>query len=70
LDVELAALATAVPSHRFTQNEALALAARMFPELGHLRSVFANSGIETRYSCVKLEWFDEPHSWVDRNANL
>lgn len=68
LDVELAALATAVPRHSYTQDEALALAARSFPELEHLRSVFANSGIETRYSCVPLEWFGEPHGWVDRNA--
>lgn len=40
----------------------------MFPAYGRLESVFANTGIERRYSCVPLDWFSEPHNWVDRNA--
>jgi alkylresorcinol/alkylpyrone synthase len=67
LDIEIASLATALPPYRYTQEEALALAGRMFPEFGHLKSVFANTGIETRYSCVPLDWFSESHNWVDRN---
>ncbi len=68
LDVELASLATAVPPHRFSQEEAHILAQQMFPGFEHLESVFANTGIEQRHSCVPLEWFSKPHDWVDRNA--
>ncbi len=68
MDIEISSLATAVPPYRYTQDEALALAGGMFPEYGHLKNVFANTGIENRYSCVPLDWFTEPHNWVDRNA--
>lgn len=30
--------------------------------------VFANTGIERRYSCVPLEWYYAAHGWSDRNA--
>ncbi len=68
LDVELTSLATAVPSHGYSQDEVCAHARRIFPELEHLESVFTNTGIAHRHSCVPLEWFFEPHDWVDRNA--
>ena len=68
MDIEISSLTTAVPPYRYSQDEALALAGRMFPEFGHLKSIFANTGIENRYSCVPLDWFAEPHNWVDRNA--
>ncbi|MGH7715359.1 MAG: type III polyketide synthase, partial [Vulcanimicrobiaceae bacterium] len=35
--------------------------------LDRLMPVFANAGIETRYSCVPLEWYDRPHGWTERN---
>ena len=28
---------------------------------------FENAGIETRYSCVPLDWYEGPHSWSERN---
>ena len=68
MQVKISSLATAVPEHCYTQDEALELANRMFPAYGRLESVFANTGIEHRYSCVPLEWFSEPHNWVDRNS--
>lgn len=68
LEVDLASLATALPPHRYSQEEAHTLAREMFPAYEHLESVFANTGIAHRYSCVPLEWFFEPHDWVDRNA--
>lgn len=68
LQVNISSLATAVPEHRYTQDEALELARRMFPAYGRLESVFANTGIHHRHSCVPLDWFSEPHNWVDRNA--
>lgn len=65
--VKISSLATAVPEYRYTQDEALELASRMFPAYGRLESVFENTGIKHRYSCVPLDWFSQPHNWVDRN---
>ena len=28
---------------------------------------FLNAGIETRYSCVPLDWYERDHGWTDRN---
>jgi len=67
LQVKITSLATAVPEFRYTQDEALELARRMFPAYGHLESVFENTGIKHRYSCVPLDWFSQPHNWADRN---
>lgn len=30
--------------------------------------MFANTGIERRYSCVPVDWYYEAHGWPDRNA--
>jgi alkylresorcinol/alkylpyrone synthase len=30
--------------------------------------MFGNTGIERRYSCVPMEWYEETHDWPDRNA--
>lgn len=67
----IAALATAVPPHVLEQAEigervraqfsASSVVARLMP-------VFANTGIERRYSCVPIDWYYEPHSWYDRNT--
>ncbi len=67
LQVQISSLATAVPEYRYTQDEARELACRMFPGYARLESVFENTGIRHRYSCVPLDWFSEPHNWVDRN---
>lgn len=32
-----------------------------------LLPVFANTGIERRYSCVPIEWYYDAHGWPDRN---
>ena len=67
-DVEIASIANAVPQYRFSQTEALEQAQTFFPHLNHLSSVFLNTGISTRYSCVPLEWYRDPHGWTDRAA--
>ncbi|MEK7244648.1 MAG: type III polyketide synthase, partial [Pseudomonadota bacterium] len=61
----LLSLATAVPPYRLRQTDVLAFAHRLFAErpredLERLLPVYANAGIETRYSCVPLEWYAEP----------
>lgn len=67
----LAALATAVPPHRLDQSNVVARVEQLFgrsPDFERLIQVYANSGIECRYSVMPFEWFDAPHSWPDRNT--
>jgi alkylresorcinol/alkylpyrone synthase len=66
----LAAIATAVPPHRLDQDNVVARVEQLFgraPDFERLIPVYANSGIDSRYSAVPFEWFDEPHGWADRN---
>jgi alkylresorcinol/alkylpyrone synthase len=65
----LIALQTAVPPHPVDQSYAARRAALLFeahPEVLRLLSVFGNTGIETRYSCVPIDWYIEPHGWKER----
>jgi alkylresorcinol/alkylpyrone synthase len=65
----LIALKTAVPPYRIDQPDAGRRAANLFaghPEVLRLLSVFGNTGIETRYSCVPIDWYTEPHGWKER----
>jgi alkylresorcinol/alkylpyrone synthase len=68
----VAAIATAVPTHRLEQPEIERLAEHVFDrrtsEIQRLLPVYANAGIESRYSCVPVEWFFGPHGWRERNA--
>lgn len=63
---------TAVPPFVMAQQELAALAPRMFDrrhsEVDRLMPVFDNAGIDTRYSCVPLDWYLQPHGWRERNA--
>ena len=69
----LLALATAVPPFTLGQEEVARRARRIFDqvatsELDRLMPVFTNAGIDRRYSCVPIEWYETPHGWVERNA--
>jgi alkylresorcinol/alkylpyrone synthase len=69
----LNALATALPPFVLHQAEIERRARSYFAgaaalDLDRLLPVFANAGIETRYSCVPLEWYDRPHGWAERNV--
>ena len=69
----LAAIATAVPPYAIDQEAVVRRAQPHYEGLGvadldHMLPVFANSGIERRYSCVPIEWYEEPHGWTDRNG--
>jgi alkylresorcinol/alkylpyrone synthase len=69
-DPRIAGLATAVPPHRLDQSNVAARVEQLFgraPDFERLIPVYANSGIDCRYSVVPFDWFDEPHSWPDRN---
>ena len=68
----LLALSTALPPFTLRQADIEHRARAYFSgaaalDLERLMPVFANAGIETRYSCVPLEWYDRPHGWAERN---
>ncbi len=65
----LLALKSAVPPFVINQREAEARAGMLFSgrkDIARLLSVFGNTGIERRYSCVPIEWYEQPHGWKDR----
>jgi alkylresorcinol/alkylpyrone synthase len=65
------AVATAVPRHLLRQDEVKAWAGRRFdgaqPDMARLLAAFDHAGIETRYSCVPLSWYDAPHGFAEKN---
>ena len=67
----LLALATAVPPYALDQDDVMRRVEAVFGSrsstVARLLPVFANTGIERRYSCVPIEWYYEPHGWPDRN---
>ena len=69
----LLSLATAVPPHALGQEDVAVRARHLFTEasaqdLDRLMPVFANAGIERRYSCVPIDWYEQSHGWSERNA--
>jgi alkylresorcinol/alkylpyrone synthase len=67
----LLALKTAVPPHVLDQNvvaEGVRILFGNRPDIERLFPVFANTGIERRYSCVPLLWYAEDHGWKERTA--
>lgn len=68
--VHIAAVASAYPPHRFTQNDALAAAGRIFGHasdlMARMASAYGNAGVHTRHSCVPLEWYAARHGWPER----
>ncbi|HSG98605.1 MAG TPA: 3-oxoacyl-[acyl-carrier-protein] synthase III C-terminal domain-containing protein, partial [candidate division Zixibacteria bacterium] len=67
----LSAIATALPEHCLAQEDIQSFAQRMFagrlPEVKRLLPVFRNAGIETRYFCTPLDWFERDHSLAERS---
>jgi alkylresorcinol/alkylpyrone synthase len=68
----LVSLATAVPPFVLRQEEVRAEAQVLFRERGdrisRMLPVYDNAGVETRYSCVPLEWYRSTGGWKNRNA--
>jgi alkylresorcinol/alkylpyrone synthase len=65
----LLALTSAVPPYALDQSDVCVRAAKLFQgrqDIPRLLRVFANTGIERRYSCVPLDWYSEKHGWTDR----
>lgn len=67
----LLSVATAVPPFRLDQD---GISRRMILVLGsrsqevvRMLPMFQNTGIEHRYSCVPIEWYEDLHDWPERN---
>ncbi|EDZ42299.1 naringenin-chalcone synthase, putative [Rhodobacteraceae bacterium HTCC2083] len=39
-----------------------------YPQFDRLSKSFVSASIDRRYSVVPIDWFHEPHVWVDRNT--
>jgi alkylresorcinol/alkylpyrone synthase len=67
---QLLSIATAVPPHILDTKDVEVQAAKIFARFGALfekmAPVFANTGIDRRYSVAPTEWFHQPHGWPDR----
>ena len=70
--VQLLSVATAVPDHAVGQEEAAAVAARIFGgrvfREADLLTLFRNTGIATRRLVKPLDWYLQPQDWSARNA--
>lgn len=70
--VSILSVAEAFPAHRLGQAEVVGLCRDVFagrPDLfDRLQEAYGNAGVETRSSCVPIEWYREPHSWPERAA--
>ena len=38
----------------------------MFPHLARHGKLYANTGIDNRYLCQPVEWYQQPHGWEER----
>ena len=68
----LLSVATAVPPHVVRQDEARALAARLFAARGlsdpRLLSVFDHNSVAQRHVCMPLSWWETEHTFGETNA--
>ena len=67
----LLALKSAVPPYPIRQTDASKRAHALFQkvrDIERMMPIFVNTGIDTRYSCVPIDWYEAPHGWQDRTA--
>jgi len=69
-DVAIASVATAVPGFELTQADSVARALAVYPQFAHMESLYANTGINKRYTCEPTEWYLTPRSWEERTASF
>jgi alkylresorcinol/alkylpyrone synthase len=69
---KILSLATAVPAHALRQNDirsaAEAIFGASFSDFSRFLPVYTNAAIETRYSCMPLDWYRHPTSLSERNS--
>jgi alkylresorcinol/alkylpyrone synthase len=69
LQPRLLALNSAVPPYTIEQPEVAIRAAQLFSKVRDIERfmpVFVNTGIDRRYSCVPIDWYNADHGWQDR----
>ena len=68
----LLSLATSVPPYRLKQSDVANFCADLFQEsfadFERLMPIYGNAAIDSRYSCVPLDWYAEPHGFKECNA--
>jgi len=65
--VEIASVATAVPQHVVTQEDAKFRAQKVYPQYARLEALYTNTGIDTRYSVEPVPWHLTTHTWEERS---
>ena len=69
MKTRLLALKSAVPPFPIDQTAAAERAGQLFKnvrDIDRFMPVFTNTGIEKRYSCVPIDWYNDTHGWKDR----
>lgn len=69
MQTRLLALKSAVPPYILEQSDVVVRAGQLFGErrdVERLMPIFGNTGIERRYSCVPIDWYNVEHGWQDR----
>jgi alkylresorcinol/alkylpyrone synthase len=64
--VDIASVATAVPQHVVTQEDAKFRAQKVYPQYARLEALYTNTGIDTRYSVEPVPWHLTTHTWEER----
>jgi alkylresorcinol/alkylpyrone synthase len=68
---KLLSLATAVPEHELRTEEVMVEAAKIFggrqADFDRMMPVYANTGINMRYSACSYDWFREEQGWPERS---
>jgi alkylresorcinol/alkylpyrone synthase len=69
---KILSVATALPPHRVGQEEAKVFARGMFSrrdgDFERLLPIFDNVNVENRHFCVPVEWFEQDHTFPEKNA--
>ena len=69
MQARLLALKSAVPPYALEQSDVVVRAGQLFGErrdVERLMPIFGNTGIDRRYSCVPIDWYNAEHGWQDR----
>jgi alkylresorcinol/alkylpyrone synthase len=72
LNPKVLSVATALPPYRIGQGEVKEFARGMFSgaygDFERLLKIFDNTNVDSRYFCVPAAWFEEDHSFTEKNA--
>ncbi|MEL0144875.1 MAG: type III polyketide synthase, partial [Alphaproteobacteria bacterium] len=69
---KISAVATAVPKHVLDQGEVIARSREIFapdvPAFERFTDAYRNAAIDTRHSCMPIDWYAQEHPFSERNA--